>query len=508
MGKRPQGLHKAALAKKKKQRTEAQAEAVADVDPVADDVEEAGDEEVTFQFDKDVDPNNELESLFAIYESYLSLSFAPKLLYLLIHTSDNILRLHSKKLERKESAQKIEKSEGGDVDPIDLIPEVLPAEFHNIYAISLLAMSRVVGEEEEEEDEKETTDLERSQKDLKRDVAKDSAKDFIEAALERVNAGLEQYPDSYELLFTRARANVVKIAEQLKRDTFGSFESHKADILSSLTQALGDFEKAEKAVLADSSKKYSEQELTTIQLLVGICEHIENTWISDPFDEGDEEGEEEIKRLKELELLRSTYLDWCLERYTNMAKFGADDKGKTTSTASAEKTKKTPFQIQREANLGIGKYYLVLAAPFLEKFELAAENLSDDDEDDDSEIEIENANEDDKDDEGKGDKPKEGENGEEDDESKESNELQHILKVNGEKAREYMTKSVEYLLKSENEEDGENLALIAEAQLSLSNVLDDSSEQTLLYKEAALRLKRAQRLGAGDFTELIRDLQQ
>lgn len=479
MAKRPQGLHKAALAKKK-QKTQDVGEAVANPAPTEAIDETGDDEEVTFQFDKDVDPNNELESLFAIYDSYQNSNFPPKLVYLLIHTSDNILRLHSKKLEREESGETSEKKEGDEVDPIDLIPNVLPPQFHNIYATSLLAMSRIV--EDEDDDEEDEEEKEKPKK-TKTDEQKDTAKDFIAAALDRVNAGLDSHPDSFELLFTRARANIVKVAEQLKRDTVNTFRNYPTELLPALNEALTDFEKAEKIILADTDKKYSDQELIAIQLLLDIGEHIGNNWElasarenEEDEEEEDDDDERDAEYAANLKLLRDTYLDWSKERYLNMAKVGEEGKGKTALTG--EVTKKTPFQIQREATLGIGKYYLAKAAPYIEEYEEAAEMFSDD----------------------------EGEGNEEADENEA--EAKRLLGVLGSKAREYMTKSLEYLLKSENEEDGDNLVLIAEAQLSLANLLEDEGEQELLYKEASLRLKKAQRLGAGDFTELIRDLQQ
>lgn len=499
MGKRPQGLHKAALAKKKKRRTEAPApEPVAEAGPATtettespeEEEEEEDGEEVTFQFDKDVDPNNELESLYAIYESYQNSNSPPKLVYLLIHTCDNILRLHSKKLEKLESGEPAaEKKEGDEVDPIDLIPEVLPAQFHNIYAISLLAMARIV-QDEEEEDEDEEGDEDEEEKPAKKgkseDAQKDTAKDFIEAGLDRVNSGLETHPDSYELLFTRARARIVKVAEQLKRDTVNTLRNYPKKLLPPIDKALQDFEKAEKIVLADSDKKYTEQELITIQLLLEIGEHIGSNWVLASMDE-DEDGDDEqgenandAEYAAELRIVRDNYLDWSKERYLNMAKASDDGKGKTASSTN-ETAKKTPFQIQREASLGIGKYYLAKAAPYIEEYEEAVEMFSDDEEDD-----------------AKG----------EDDDKDEEDEAKRLLGVLRAKARQFMTLSIEYLLKSEDEEDGDNLVLIAEAQISLANLLQDETEQELLYKEASLRLKRAQRLGAGDFTELIRDLQR
>lgn len=494
MGKRPQGLQKAALAKKKKQRlSEQEKDKAADVSSTTTDVvngdEEDHEDAVTFQFGEDVDPNNELESLYAIYDSYHSMNFAPKLLYLLIHTSDNILRLHSKKLEKPTEEGKEEKKDGEEVDPIDLIPEVLPAKFHNIYASSLLAMSRMVEDENEDDEEEEDEESEAKAKAApKKDELKDSAKDFIDAGLERVETGLETYPDSHDLLFTRARGNILKVAEQLKRDTVDTFQNYTEKLLPPLNQALEDFEKAEQMVLSDSSseKKYSEQEFTAIQLLLDIGEHIGNNWMfasmrddgetedaAEPEDD-DEDNDQDAEYAADLKMLQDKYLDWSKERYENMAKVGDSEKGKTASTAENK-----PFQIQREANLGIGKYYLAKAAPYIEEYEEAAELLSDDDEE---ETEKEK---------------------EEDD-----NESSEVLRALGDKAREYMSKSVAYLLKSEQEDDGENLALIAEAQLSLANMLEDEGEQELLYKEALIRLKRAQRMGAGDFTELIRDLQQ
>lgn len=487
MGKRPQGLQKAALAKKKKQRLAEPAEKPATVvdSPAEDQQVEEEDEEgaVTFQFDKDVDPNNELESLYAIYDSYQTTSSAtgeaPKLVYLLIHTCDNILRLHSKKMEMSVTESGAKKAE--EVDPIDLIPEVLPAKFHMIYSTGLLAMSRLVEEEEDnnEDDEKKT---------------KDSARDFIAAGLERADIGLERYPESRDLLFTRARGNILKIAEQLKRETAdeATFEGAAAALLQLdpvLERALADFDLAEKSSESEHKQQYSEQELNSIRLLLDIGEHIgefighewakelalksiENGWSADSDAISDSTGlassGDGLKRL------RDRCLEFSRKRFETMAKFGESEKGKTPSTAAHR-----PFQLQREANLGIGKYYLAMAAPFIFHYEEGTEEDSDE-EADEEEVD--------------------------DGEPAEKSVELEFYKEMGEK---YMTKSVENLLKSEQEDDGDNLVLIAEAQLSLANLVGDTNERErdLLYKEAVVRLKRAQRLGAGDFSELIRDLQ-
>lgn len=482
MVKRPQGLHKAALAKKKKQRTEAPSDnGVAppkeknQEEQLEDDEEDAP--EFQFQLDEDVDPNNELECLYAMYKAYEKAGFPAKHLFPLIHTSDNVMRLHSKKLEGTE-----EKNEA-----IDLIPETLPALFHNIYATSLLAMSRVVEDDEEDEEEEEEEEEKEKKKSKKKDEdQKDTPKDFIEAALERVSKGIEEHPDSYELLFTRARALIFQIGEKLKRDTLLTFQEYPTELLPSLKQAQADFEAAEALVLAAAvaadaanEKKYTQQEVVTLQLLGDVAEHIGTNWMlaSRDLEEEEEEelnddDEEDLpKYVADLKRLQDACLDWIKDRYVNMAKAGEDSKGKSQAQSRS-------FLLQREANLGIGKYFLAKAAPYIEEYEeIMGED--EDDEDDDNEKD------------------------EEDDE--ESSKAKVLAAVTG-KAREYMSKSVEHLLKAENEEDGEVMALIAEAQVSLANLLEDEAEQELLYEEACVRLKRAQRLGAGDFSELIREL--
>lgn len=483
MVKRPQGLHKAALAKKKKQRTEAPSDnGVAATKKEKKQVEQSEDEEedapeFQFQLDIDVDPNNELECLYAMYKAYEKAGFPAKHLFPLIHTSDNIMRLHSKKLEGTE-----EKNEA-----IDLIPEILPALFHNIYANSLLAMSRVVEDDDDEEEEGEQEEEKEKKKSKKKEEdQKDTSKDFIEAALERVSRGIEEHPDSYELLFTRARALIFQIGEKLKRDTLLTFQEYPSELLPSLRQSQADFEAAEALVLAAAAaadaaneKKYTQQEVVTLQLLGDVAEHIGTNWMlaSRDLEEEEEElnddDEEDLpKYVADLKRLQDACLDWIKDRYVNMAKAGEDSKGKSQAQSRS-------FLLQREANLGIGKYFLAKAAPYIEEYE---EIMGEDDYDEDEEKE------------------------KEDEEDEEKSAKAKVLTAVTEKAREYMSKSVEHLLKAENDEDGDVMALIAEAQVSLANLLEDEAEQELLYEEACVRLKRAQRLGAGDFSEMIREL--
>lgn len=486
------------------------------------------------EFDEDVDPNDELGSLYAMYKSVV----APKpgaivqlpdtkLYSMIIHACDNILRMHSKKLETKD--EKKEEKDGEEVDPLDLLPEVLPAQFHNIYARALLSMGKILqDEEEDEEDEDDEEDdnasssknTAKSEKEDTTATAKslhDTPADFIDAALERAVTGFETFPQSQALLFTQSRAHVAKVAESLKRDTLEVFESLTDRLFAPIDTALEKFESAEaKAGEKDeaTTAPYSDFELGTIETLLEIGDHIGASLpLALSLLEGaDDEGKKKkkskkakkdasnLKRedLETLAAIEDKYLTWSKQRYEKVLEslpvetsaVATDKKGKGKKSANGTEPSSVPVELQElanQANKGLGKYYSAKAAPLLEEYEAILEDLP-----------------------------------EEDEEEQETDaEVAARLATVKSEAQALMEKAVAHFLAAEptdatesdndveNAVRGERFALAAEAQISLANLLldeADEKEQEKLYKEAVKRLRLAQRLGAGDFSEQIRDL--
>ncbi|VVT56371.1 uncharacterized protein SAPINGB_P005015 [Magnusiomyces paraingens] len=549
MAKRPQGLHKAALAKKKQKLSKEDTGSSAASTPKAE--TSPSEPENALEFDADIDPNDELASLYAMFDSVVNPRSAQqqqlsdgKLYSMIIHTCDNILRMHSKKNEKNDQKEEDEeeekekeketKEENGEVDPIDLLPEVLPDKFHNIYARALLNMGKLMQEEQEEDDEDEdefdddeddedaedAEDVDEDAKDnedtsssveKKEKALHDTPADFFEAALERVATGLETHPTSSDLLFTRSRANVAKVADHLKRDTlevFGNLDSHLFDPINF---ALKDFEAAEEAAekkAAADAATYSDFELGAIETLLEIGDHI---GVSLPLalslleDQEEEDGEKKKKHkhkskknkkknikitkkdLQSLSSIEEQYLTWSKDRYETMLKGlenpapkVVDKKGKGKSKATAESGVLTQT-LAHKAHRGLGKYYTAKASPHLDEYEEIVIELPENEKDVDAAV------------------------------------LQRLEVVRAQ-AKELMEQAVSHFVAAEpadatesendweNEWRGDVFALAAEAQISLANLLAEEEEQEKLYKEAVRRLRWAQRLGSGDFSEQIRDL--
>lgn len=76
--------------------------------------------------------------------------------------------------------------------------------------------------------------------------------------------------------------------------------------------------------------------------------------------------------------------------------------------------------------------------------------------------------------------------------------------------------AVNYLLKAESDEEKEAsvLPILAEAQIELANFLftyketETNEEANKLYKDGVMRLKKAQRMGLGDFNDMLEELQE
>lgn len=458
MAKRPQGLNKASKAQKKQKTEKADAEISKQKSG-----ENTG---VSLEFDADIDPTNEMEALYAMSDSIFgfksdTLKTSNKnLVSMLIHACDNILRIH-------------------DQNPIDndsKIPEILPDRFHNIYALSLLSMARIISEELEEEDELEE-DSKSSETSTKN---KDSPEDFINAALERIETGLETNPSSAELFFTKGSANVLNVSTRLKHDPISSLKKVEKLIIKPLNQVFKDFDKASQ--LSDKSVEHF-----TTAYLKTIDDFFE---IGDFFTTSKEictsllKGKDNKEYLEILDDLEEKCKEWAKKRYETLLKeYSTEDdsnkKGKAKSNTKSKATKAQNELILSKAHEGLAKFYSSKAEPSLTIYEELLDMFLDDEE--------------------------------EKEDDKEVKKLKNSFEEAKKEAIKYLTNAIEHFKQAEprdtedEENDGDIFALTAEAQISLGNLLNDE-EREEIYKEAVHRLRIAQRLGAGDFSEQIRDL--
>uniref|UniRef100_A0A060TC78 Enhancer of translation termination 1 n=1 Tax=Blastobotrys adeninivorans TaxID=409370 RepID=A0A060TC78_BLAAD len=441
MAKRPQGLNKAAKSKKKQK-----------VD-VPIDVDESGEsqQQLTIEVDEEVDPEDELGQLNALYKTYLNSPLdangyrSPKILYGVVHECDRLLR------ERARAKD----DEGTEAT------STLPSRFHNIYAHSLLELARFAQEQEEED--------------------RDRPIDFIEAALDRVDTGLEQYPNDAQLLFTRAKALAARVAEMMLPENLpgSDFEERfqgVVDTIEDVNKAIKNYETAETLVLQSENSapgsSYTQDQLDTVAELLRIGEQYGSLDLI-RINSGDDSISDELSGQQ------PRLASWARARYEQVLDNIQAGKGKARTP---QEDGDHSHEVLRRAHRGMGEYYLSMAGPITSQIEQLVEDDDDDEDEDDDE-----------------------DNEQDTERSPETEKLYS-------EAKELLKLAIDHLLKAQhdNEKDGPIVyPLIAEAQISLANLLEnESEEQKVLYDEAVQVLKRAQRLGFGDFREQIAELEQ
>lgn len=485
MVKRPKGLNSTAKAKRAKEDGSNGPNAEA---------------QVTIEIEGD-DPDNELAQLKGMYKAFTfeeDEETAVKLLHGVIHECDGMLRNC----------------------PQD---KPLPASFHDVYALALLGMARFEdgnGEEEEEE------------------PLNSNSKEFILAALDRADRGLEYEKDSWELLFTRAKINMALADELLSSaDPLVRYSIGCDKVIPILDEAINDYENAERIVLAvhDNNKKYTSDQVDSIGMLLqigdslGALEMELNNGLYEKDDEDDDEddvddedddedknsGNDEenghsIKSGNEIDDKKSSttnlqkaqrrYLEWSKARWEQILTKVPQGKGKGVSP---EDDGDHSYAIVRRANRGMGEYYLAMAGPLLNDLEAQSDDDDGDDDDEDDNNDDDNNDDDNSDDDNDNDGDKGNETTVLANKPTTKSEIDTLCQ-----AKEYLETALQYLLKAEHEDTPSTYVLIAEAQISLANLYPvESDEQILLYSEAVSRLKRAQRLGHGNYQDLINDLQ-
>jgi hypothetical protein len=273
---------------------------------------------------------------------------------------------------------------------------------------------------------------------------------FVREAFDRCSTGIEHFPEHASLWFTRAKIRIAEVDNTMSECKPKKRYSTAAKLLPTIDKALKDFEKGESLALAGENALLEPEHLDIIADLLQI---------GDLFGELDDDEEGDLVKATE------RYLEWSRNRWERILESVPAGKGKSKMTEDD-----SSFTIVRKANKGMGQYYLSLSMPIVQRIE-----------------------ESDSEDEG----------GSDDEQHDKENDTEEI-----EKAKKSLGKAIQYLSKAETEEEPQTLVEIAEAQLTLANLLEeDCPDQRRLYAEAASRLKRAQRLGHGNYQDLIAELE-
>ncbi|AOW04447.1 uncharacterized protein YALI1_D27995g [Yarrowia lipolytica] len=208
MAKRPLGLNKANKSKKKKLDSAEKAEKA-----VAKEISPENDEsaEPAPALTLDADEEDDMGQLESLYKNWTSSERdSPRILHGVVHECDSLLQ----------------KAKG----------EGLPARFHEIYAASLLDLAEFADKKKPVKKKKVKSD----------DVAPETSDMFVDAALERVETGLEQYPEDAGLLFVKSRALKQDIDEKMSAVSKEERKETAKKMISQLNKILEVFKLAQK----------------------------------------------------------------------------------------------------------------------------------------------------------------------------------------------------------------------------------------------------------------------
>ncbi|KAK9430545.1 negative regulator of Ofd1/Enhancer of translation termination 1 [Lipomyces doorenjongii] len=273
----------------------------------------------------------------------------------------------------------------------------------------------------------------------------DSPEDFLLASIERAQIGLEAYPEAIDILLVRCETYTALVELKLKN----SAKSKNVEgCVSAIQNATKDYDAALK-LLMELQQKLTEEGKKDEE---------------DAKGDADEEitAEHLVKVLRRISKVLETTLesDFIAERFPDLYTWNEDRWAAQLHDAPEDKF----------LHRGLGEFYLARAYPYVATVESQFEEDNSDSED----VELD----------------------------------RQPSSIALEQAKQFLSKSLKHLYAAESEEDdGAFLAVIAEAQISLANLESDEDKQNRLYAEAIQRLLKAQELGAGDFTDMINELQ-
>lgn len=420
MAKRHMGLGKAS--KTKKQKTE--------------DVQEAAppSNEITVELNQEADADDEVAQLTALWKTYLDSEKENELVVNgIVHECDRLLR-----------NSKI----GGKEDGVDL-----EASFYAIYSLALAELAKF--------------------------SAGDHVKvvEFFDAAVERADAGLEQFAESLEVLSAKGKILIDRIPlqyiSQLDRETKVSEDS--PELSKALDEALEVYALAEK--LAESKKEHTHFDNENFKFLEALDDLLDMTdkfghkdGDEDEDDEDEDEGEEDHVELSEdhpLYAIQSSdsYNQWWRDHVIKFLDNVDAQLSKTKEDSSKELS-----SLRRQICERIGRSYLQEAEIPTSVFTALAY----------------------------------------DDDFKDKKELQGLTQKEAQKiSMDLISKALKHLEWAQDEEDPDSWADYAEAMISMGNLYDvDSAEQEELYLKAEKLLNKANNATNGKYEDALENLLQ
>ncbi|KAK9239283.1 negative regulator of Ofd1/Enhancer of translation termination 1 [Lipomyces kononenkoae] len=272
----------------------------------------------------------------------------------------------------------------------------------------------------------------------------DSPQDFLLASIERAQIGLETYPKCIDILAVRCETYLALVELKLKNS---AKSKHVEGCVSAIQNAIKDYDEALKLFTELPQNSTGDREKDEERVKVE--------------EEATEIGREYfVKLLRRISKVLETTLesDFIAERFPDLYTWNENRWIAELHDANEDKL----------LHRCLGEFYLARANPYVA---IAESQFEDNDSDSEGE-DFDGSN----------------------------------LAV--EQAKEFLSKSLNHLYAAESDVvDGAFLAIIAEAQISLANLESEGGAQNKLYADAIQRLLKAQELGAGDFTEMINELQ-
>jgi len=433
MAKRTLGLGKAAKQRKKQKSETPEVETTSEESKIP----QPKTNEITVELNEEVDADDELAQLKALWNTYLNSERDNELvLNGIIHECDRLLRNQSN--ENK-----------------------LPSEFHSIYAVALSELA--IFHTDDETDGK-------------------SIKEFFEAALERIELGQDQDPESIELKFAKSRIIINRIPlEYISKFDLESKDDDNLKLDKLLDEAIKNYEEAEESVKL--LENYALLDINVFEILKALDDLLDivinfgKKDIAEGLDSDDEDEaeEDEVKLSKKHPLykLRSKhekYFEWLIKHGSNFGEFINKDFKELSSKElkSLKVSERQKLEFYKSVSAQIGKLFLQAAEKPSNIFTTIT---YDSDIEDDTEMDGLSAKEAQK------------------------------------QAIGYTKRAVEFFERSEDKEDPQTWVDVAEAIISLGNLYDyESNEQEDCYKDAEKRLRRANNATNGKYQTILENL--